>query len=162
VMNTTMNKKLLPVAGLLTLLTASQCFARIGETFRECEKRYGKCQKRTPEMSIFEKNGISIGIRYYENKADFILYRKSEETAAHVPIPFSDTEIEILLNSNSGEKKWKAGDVTSTARDWVTEDGALLARYTLMDNSLTIITKVYKDRFEAEEKIKQQKNLKGF
>ena len=74
-----MNKILL-IAACLMLLCEVKCFARIGETLEQCEKRYGK---RITDKTEIRNYIISMGMRLDEEKfgqnwelitGDYLLY----------------------------------------------------------------------------------------
>jgi hypothetical protein len=85
-------------------------------------------------------------------KAVVIIYRRSVKGQQ-----FSENEVEILLNSNSGGVPWQKGEGLS----WETENGALLANHSV-DHMLMIGTRDFLTREKAKDKAKESHNLEGF
>jgi hypothetical protein len=85
-------------------------------------------------------------------KAVVIIYRRSVKGQQ-----FSENEVEILLNSNSGGVPWQKGEGLS----WETENGALLANHSV-DHMLMIGTGDFLTREKAKDKAKESHNLEGF
>jgi hypothetical protein len=137
-------------------LTRSTLFARIGETEQECAARYGEPTKKLPNNSfLYQKSDLNIFIISCNGKADAIAYSKIAKGQQ-----LSETEIEILLKSNSGVVPWQKRAVISMNRDWETENGELLANYNTAEHLLMIATKDYFAREKADAK--EGRNLEGF
>ena len=138
----------------VALTTSSTLFARIGETEQECAAQYGEPIKKLPNDSLlYQKADLNILITFFNGKADAIAYRKIAKGEQ-----LSENEVEVLLNSNSGGVPWKKREGTSVDREWVTENGELLATYDSIDHLLMVGTKDYLAREEAKE----GQNLEGF
>jgi len=155
---------------LLILLMPVFAFTRIGETVEECEARYGKTLGKENNELGFRKGGFWIKVTFYQGIAESVSYIKEGPG-----IKISDNEIAILLQSNSGGKKWKECVFPVNIKGmkyWETEDGALIAIYHSFDHipdDLFIVTKDSLDRQRAkeakemEEKEKdEKKRLEGF
>jgi hypothetical protein len=139
-------------------LTTSTLFARIGETEQECAARYGEPSERLPNNSLlYRKSGLFILITFFNGKADSIAYRKIAKVSR-----FSENEIEILLKNNSGGVPWQEREGTSVNREWLTENGELLATYITHKHSLMVTTKDYLARWKAKKEAKEVQNLEGF
>jgi len=149
-----------PTLFALLLAISTSAVARIGETPKECEKRYGPRASSSDEGDLFEKGEFVILITFFEGKADRIAYgKKKDKRGQHGE--FSDNEIEQLLKANSGGREWKKTP-TSPRSQWLTVDEELIAGYGGPPYSLVIFTKAYSKRSSAESKEKEIKNLEGF
>jgi hypothetical protein len=162
-----MNTTSIIVLGLVLLLPV-RVIARIGETPAQCEARYGKPIKSfegTDSVGV-RKAGLRGLVGFHEGKADMIVYEKDPPDTSSQSNKMSDNEIETLLKTNGGDKKWKntntismSPDVSVVIKRWETEDGALIAEYEVLSNMLIVSTKGRKER---EEKSKEAKKLEGF
>jgi hypothetical protein len=75
----------------------------------------------------------------------------------------SETEIETLLNANSGGSNWKEVKSGGFAKKaWSTEDGKIMAGYHTIERVLIIVTKEQVDADAAEKKDEEKKKLDGF
>jgi hypothetical protein len=109
--------KTLLLPALALLLTALPTFARLGESKAECEARYGKPVFTTVRNgnSIYLKGGHQITIGFWKDKAIFLVFTKLEPGTkeSDLPVestdslPFSETEMDLLLQANSGTFKWR-------------------------------------------------------
>jgi hypothetical protein len=142
----------------VALTTSSTLFARIGETEQECAARYGEPTKTLPNNSLlYEKSDLNIFIIFFNGKADAIAYGKIAKGQQ-----LSENEIELLLKSNSGGVPWQERAVISMNRNWVTENGELLANYNTVAHLLMVATKDYFTRTKATKDAKEDQNLEGF
>lgn len=101
-------------------------------------------------------------ITFFNGKADSIAYRKIATNALGKGEQLSETEIEILLNNNSGGVPWKKLLAISTNKNWETGNGELQATYITFENLLIVATKDRLARDKAEKDAKESKNLEGF
>ena len=149
-MNSRSVTPLLAAIAAVALTTSATLFARIGETEQECAVRYGEPIKKLPNDSLlYQKADLNILITFFNGKADAIAYRKIAKGEQ-----LSENEVEILLNDNSGGVRWQEGEGTSVDREWVTENGELLATYDSGDHLLMVGTKDYLAREEAKKDAK--------
>jgi hypothetical protein len=145
-----MNSRSFAAIAAIALTTSATLFARIGETEQECAARYGEPIKKLPNDSLlYQKADLNIFITFFNGKADAIAYRKIAKDQQ-----LSENEVEILLNDNSGGVPWKKREGTSVDREWVTENGELLATYDSGDHLLMVGTKDYLAREEAKKDAK--------
>jgi hypothetical protein len=155
IMNSRSVAPLLAAIAAVALTTSSTLFARIGETEQECAARYGEPTKTLPNNSLlYEKSDLNIFIIFFNGKADAIAYGKIAKGQQ-----LSESEIELLLKSNSGGAPWQERAVISMNRNWETEDGELLANYNTVAHLLMVATKDY---FTRKEATKDAKDLEGF
>lgn len=143
---------------LFLILCLSPSQARIGETKAECEKRYGKHQSTEStkpgydEARMYAKNGIAILIGFQDQEAVLVIYSKFKDRKI---LPMSELEIEMLLQANSGGKKWFP--VRGQANAWE-RVGRHRARYE--NNALTIYSPAYESAVLKASK--KPKHLEGF
>ena len=158
-----MTMKTLTVIATVLILLGSQGFARIGETAEQCDSRYGAPLKvEASGTRYYERAGINIGVIFFEGKADSIFYMKKERTALGKPIPLSENEIEIFLNSNAEGRNWKVRPMVSLNREWEVEGGELQASYVAFENILAICTSGFIRREQEKKNQGERKALEGF
>jgi hypothetical protein len=155
------------VAAITTILisfifTTPSLWGRIGESPSQCELRYGKSMNQDSGLTFYEKSGLTIGIAFYEGKADLIAYCRTEKDILGQAVKLSSNEIDFLLKSNSGGREWKSKNPLSVNPQWITEDGECWAHYDVLRNVLYIGTKSYLIRADAEARSKENQNLEGF
>ena len=85
----------------------NQAIARIGETPKQCLKRYGKpySTKVFPDIkevwNWYLKGGFDIRIFFYDGKAGVISFSKLGTSKE-----LSENEIQTLLRANGGKRIW--------------------------------------------------------
>lgn len=92
-------------AVILCALCASSAFARLGETEKEIEARYGKAlgtvsRPNEPLQKVYSSAGFDILVGYIDGRSGQEVFFKKSKSA------FSDAEIQTLLDANSGGGKW--------------------------------------------------------
>ncbi len=147
------------IIGLFVLISPAS--GRIGETPQQCEQRYGKPVKLKGASMDFKKGGWLLFIKFYEGKADQVIYRKVEQNVLGMGEYISDNEFEQMLGLNGYGKDWKKVNEISMNRAWQTEDGEFYAQYKTMDHLLMIVTKGNIARYTAATKEKENKGLNG-
>jgi hypothetical protein len=133
--------------------------AQIGETLGMCKQRYGEPYKSTEQAVYFRKLPFKIMVRFYQGKADCIVYL--EENELGYGIIMSDSQIGQLLKLDGRGRNWKRREGISMDRQWETEDGQLSAFYKTFENYLTVATKGFYERAAAEKKAKKNKAVGG-
>ena len=83
---------------LLFIFLPIATFARIGETAKQCKKRYGKPVTSEKGQASYEKAGIVIKVIFLSGKCHFISFSKADETK------LSEKQIAKLLKVNG--RKW--------------------------------------------------------
>jgi hypothetical protein len=162
-MKTPMKYIPLLIAAHLVMGSAVRVEARLGETEQECAARYGNPTKQlSANQLLYTKSGLLIIASFHNGKVDMISYRKVAENALGKGEQISDTEIEILMKSNTGDAIWKKRPVISMDREWQTEDGNFFASYSTFENFLLVTTKEYLAREKAAKDAKEGQNLEGF
>jgi len=139
-------------------------YARINETRQECIARYGQpvAADNETHLLVFMKGSFLIGINFFEDKADKILFRKVTQDILEKGEEISDDEIQILLKANGAGKEWRKIKTISIDRQWITNDGSIYAKYYTMSNNLILITTASSKREAEAEKSKDEKRLEGF
>ena len=161
-------KKILPLLALL--LTALPTFARLGETKAECEARYGKPVGTTARNgnSIYLKEGHQIIIGYWNDKAIFLFFTKLKPGArdSDLPaglwdsVPLSETEMDVLLQANSGTLKWKQREAQEDEDlKWDLPDGKGYAEYVDVDRCLEIRNQPARDEWVKDRNIKRAEGI---
>lgn len=135
---------------------------RIGETFQQCQQRYGAPIKVDGSVAVFDMSGFRIIITFFQGKADCILYGKVEQDILGKAVEMSDNEVQKLLDINAGQSTWKKRLIISVDREWETEDGEVLAYYSTFENFLSVFSKGYAERHSAAERAKENKALERF
>ena len=128
----------------------TSAYGQIGETLAQCETRYGKELGEHNGSAGFRKGGYYIFIRFFEGRADAILFSKVPTDARDRPEPISDEELQSLLDVSSNGRRWSAPRALPTGLRWSADDGALLADYGTLDNCLVILTKEHVERGVAK------------
>ena len=131
---------LLILLGLLSV--AGTCFARIGETFDECKKRYGEPDSVDKETghAIFVKAQMLIKARFKAGVCEKITFGREEILDDGTPQPMTSEEIAQLMKVNEKEA-WANKDFKDYG--WICESwGAnYRAQYSLREQALTIWSK---------------------
>lgn len=111
----------------------------------------------TKEIVIFEKNEIEISTQFELTKCVFISFRKINNK------PFTNEEIEKLLEANRGRSKWMASQQNRPGfTDWATEDGKSSAVYDSTRKTIYFISKDWLAEQKRLDKEIQEKILDGF
>ena len=176
-----------PAILLCLLLSAATAYARLDETVKEIEARYGKPLKGViPESpatiaGLYEKNGFRITVGFYQDKD---CYEKLQKIDPKKPKSFPEIDEEermALLRANCKGCDWierprvkdkttdtenhrgmflATIDVTHSAYD--RSDGNAIATYDDHSRVLVFRSLQAEKQKEAEEKKRQMENLKGF
>lgn len=92
------------------LLLAVPSFARLGETYKECDKRYGKPLQVTPmqngtQQRIYRKAGFVVTtVFHYSGRVVEIYFRKADGS------PLSLKESVLFLRASGGKSSWRKVD----------------------------------------------------
>jgi hypothetical protein len=153
---------LLAIGGLWSGVTVAQ--ARIGETEKQCEERYGKPGEthQDKSMQLYAKGDLVVLAHFYEGKCDYILYRKAERDQQGKAKELSENERDLLLKANAGSRVWVAAGSKGTAVAFLTEDEEFQAQYDLYGHTLSVSTRDAVKRKQDEKKAEEEKKLKGF
>jgi hypothetical protein len=152
-------------------------YGRLDETIQEIEARYGKPLKGvTPESpatiaGLYQKNGFQITVGFYEGKAYYEQYQKIDPQKPNSFLRISYAEQETLLKANCKGCNWTGNhteiiDADSGVKNSDTaydrSDGLAKALYRDNTGILRIRSVKFEKQKEADDKERQQKNLKGF
>ena len=116
---------------LLGLCVVSSCFAAVGESKVEVEKRYGQPVISIPLAAPFkgvtvmnyEFKGMYVAVAFLDGKVVQEHYMKRDEAAA-----FTKEEVTELLGAHGQGKNWVVKSEPEAARQmWLLEDKTLLA-----------------------------------
>ena len=82
--------------------SATPAFARLGETLKQCEQRYGASHQVANNRYVFTKDGINILAVFKDNVCVGLVFAKENDSA------FKAEELTTLLTANSldGKRKW--------------------------------------------------------
>lgn len=144
---------------LLLVAFTSSAFARLGETFQQCQARYGApVQIQTPTV-IFRKGKWSVYVTFFQGKADSISYIKIPDQDDR--FAFTENEIEAFMKSNFGERDYYSLPAPrGKGQAWSTKDNEILS--TLYDGCLMFRTRAAGERSIAADKAKADQSVKGF
>lgn len=146
---------------VLGLVLCSTTQARIGESFDDCVKRYGSPVKDLDADAplekeySFQKSGLDINAGFMDQKIQKIQFAKTDFSS------LSETEIDLLLKANGGEKKWHE-KIVFGGQMWATENEEIIAAYNPMLKILTLYTKGFIEKQKALKASNEKKNLQGF
>ena len=149
---------------VLSLIFIAAANARLGETYDECVNRYGPLREKKGDainpQFMFQKDGIIVGINFLNGKAAQLSFRKHDF--------FLDSDVQKLLDVNSGGSKWKfdavetqrqlAPDIYNKQEYFTREDGGAVAEYLVLQTRVEfvkIVSTEYKKAISA-------KQLQGF
>lgn len=140
-----MKKNTLLIA--LFLFASLVSFARIGETYGEAEKRYGKHIGKSVEVSskygmwgrAYKKSGLQIYAVFLRGSIGLIAYQKIEKDVLGISKELSENEIQILLKANANGK-WTGRHPSPFKKQWVSPDDKIVAEYDLAEHTLLIMT----------------------
>ena len=155
-----------PAILLYFLLLAIPAYARLGETSEQIEARYGKPIKATKPESpatdaeVYEKNGFQIMVGYYEGKSYYEQFRKPEAKEPHYLQEITETERHYLLTAN--QFSWTNHMQTDKGTIWASDYGKQPAEAVYGNQVLTIRSLRVKKQREADEKKREEENLKDF
>lgn len=107
------------VSALCGLALSSIAHARLGETTKECEARYGA---PVESISSMIPGSDAEAVRYRRNQVEVTVHFK-DSIAWHVAYSrphLNDTDTKTLLNENSNDREWKPslGEKIGTIRFW--------------------------------------------
>jgi hypothetical protein len=100
-----MAAKLLTLLCLIYVLAGQPVDARLGDTVKQCDERYGNPKvleaKAPAELKhIYRVGGMTITTEFIDGKVAVIFYAKKRRT------PFAPEEIEAHMAINGGGKQW--------------------------------------------------------
>jgi hypothetical protein len=166
-----------PAVLLFFLLPVITAQARLDETIQEIETRYGKPLKGVNAESpatvagVYEKNGFRITVGFYQNRAYYEKFQKVDPKKANSFLEISDTERSALLKANCKGCNW-VGNVlekrlllegrTVYETTYNRSDGLATSTYDTDSKTLVVRSLQVELQKQADEKKRQQENLKGF
>lgn len=154
-----------PILLITLAVTTAIATARIGETPRECAKRYGPAVEinKETQTAVFKKAGFVLHIDFLNGKAARVIIHKDEQDALESFTEMSDTEISTLLKANQGKGKFtKEQRLIDYNPRWHNKKATRSALYYSIENYLVIGTQVWMDKNLESKKAAEKKNLEGF
>ncbi|HEY0791649.1 MAG TPA: hypothetical protein VGD78_11345 [Chthoniobacterales bacterium] len=136
-------------------------YGQLGETLPQCETRYGHKISEHNGSAGFRKDGYYIFVRFFEGRADAILFSKARSDTLDRPEPISNEEIRSLLDGCSNGQPWSTSRAVATGLRWSAGDGALLADYGTLDRCLVILTKDHVEREVGRAAARPVNRLQG-
>nr|MDQ6940169.1 hypothetical protein [Verrucomicrobiota bacterium] len=142
------------------LLCLTSAFARIGETEKEIEARYGKwippitASSGIP-MKMYRAHGMLVGVSFIDGRAEAEFYQKGDHGA------FSEHEIQLLLDANGNGTKWEKANRVDLSHDNWTRPGAL-ASYSKFSPALMVLSARYNEVAKESREREEKEKLKGF
>jgi hypothetical protein len=146
-----------------SLIGCAVAQARIGETEKQCEERYGKPNASTDgdkSKSLYKKEDMIVLAHFYEGKCDYIAFFKLDGATSKI-VEMSENEKKLLMRANGGSREWRTSE-RATAYQFETGDGELFARYIAGERCLAVFTFASLKRQDEEISAKEEKKLKGF
>lgn len=145
----------------LPLIFAALCevsFARIGETIKECELRYGNLGKPSSSngsqlvhYGVQVDEHLQIGLVFKNNKCVEIIYRRKGGS------PATREEVDELLNKNLPDGSLKITSDSGSLVDWKNEKGDEANAFIFGDQLLLFIkTKESLDEQKRAESEKER------
>jgi hypothetical protein len=139
--------------------------ARIGETEKQCEERYGKPVRVMKDKSslAYAKAPMLLLLHFTDGRCDEISYVRADESTPEIRTELSETERDFLQRANGGSRKWKKSSASSdTTICFETSDGELGSLYSIASRTLLITTHEAYKRFYDQAKAQEKNDLKGF
>lgn len=163
-----------PATLLFLLFLTVPALARLGETPQQIEARYGKpLETAKPDSpatnaEVYAKNGFRIEVGFYEGKSYYEQFRRIDPQEPNSLLEITETEREWLLNANDAPYKGRWSSAVSPLQNGASQeeatykhiDGWLVATY--RKRVFTIRSLRFEKQMEADEKKRQQENLKDF
>ena len=172
-----------PAILLCFLLLAVPAYARLGETSEQIQARYGKpARAKKPESpatdaEVYEKNGFQITVGYYEGKSYYEEFRKFDPGNPNSLLEITETERDWLAKANGLSPMGRMAVQAAGTQDglwmlvshggpqdelwmYISPDRLSEGGYSL--KVLTIRSLRIEKRKEADEKKRQEENLKDF
>ena len=168
------NMKTIQIALIVAFFIPKLVLAKLDETVKECDQRYGTPIFTRDDSGIHErfymKEGYFFQVWFKQEKAFHIRYGKydkekyrSGDTKSMVPLKLNDTEVELVLKANSNGLTWTQDDqVDSLDSRWVRKDRKAAAILTYMEKHLIIVSLVEVAKSIKEEKKEKEETLKDF
>jgi hypothetical protein len=147
---------------ILALVTSAN--ARLGETEKECVKRYGEPiekSKRAPAVGVrkYQKDGLFITVDFVKGKSVGIAYENKEQVKRipAKPVGLTKEQREKLMTENAGGVPWNflngsrklVGHFDPYVFQW--RHAKLRGVYTQSTRRLTVRTIEYEEIWKEEE-----------
>ncbi len=142
-------------------MLSTPAFARIGETTKELDKRYGKplqTSREKVETRRYSFRGYTVLVGLDQGISQFELYRR-EDT-----FRMTEPEIQGLLQANAGKSEWlpDPDENLDNFVYWSKDKKTRLAIYTLATHGLMVTSKKFFPKFVHLLKSSDKKKMEGF
>lgn len=141
--------------------------ARLNETLKECELRYGKGIKFEGETPpgcdtayTYQKNDFLISIGFLDDKAVLVSYRKPMKDQRGNK-KLSEDVIKYLLKANSGESEWVPRNSIDGDSVWGLDDD-YVAIYRQNENALIFMGRDFMTHVPPNSEDLVEEPLEGF
>ena len=114
--------------------------SRLGETFEQCERRYGKAEGGVDAKGIatFWKNGFRMYVYFFNGMSERIIYSKTGKDDVSIPAALTPEEVEALLHLHAGS--WTKVGQDYDGPKYSAENGSKLASYMAKNHLLILYT----------------------
>lgn len=153
--------------------SATQAWARIGETEAQIEARYGKPVETSDDPANKDKESGSdklykTALYKFSGMEIFIFINRStklSELEAFNKIsaePFSENEIALIMQANAAGKTWKlVEDFDFSKKQWWLSDGTICATSNSIEKTVTLYSKAMTAYLQKHKAETEAENLKG-
>ena len=140
--------KMIMLTGLCLSLFTGSAFARIGETVKECNGRYGKpaYEMKKDKYLVYKKSKFLIYVHFHKGRASRIVYQGK----------ITDETIKTLQKANS-DLVWRMTEPNL----WLTSNDSIISHHTPKNFRLTVMTMEFFKHLKKEESAHDKKRLEG-
>jgi hypothetical protein len=138
----------MPLRGRVVVVFGLVCAlasARVGETRRACDVRYGEPLRVSDSGSLvtYKSRGQSVVIHFAAGVADMVSHTKLPAIAGESPVPFNNAQLEDILKNNGGIRVWVREKERPSGAAWRTEDGVLHAALNRAGTQIMVYTPAF-------------------
>jgi hypothetical protein len=156
--------KLLGLLAVAYFCPSLRAHARIGETLRECEVRYGSpiyappAEHPAEDKRIYKKGDFTIVIWFLHNKAASITFFKTDQSV------IAELDCVSLLNANDPGTNALDWDITNhpDSEIWIRLNHSMFAIYDKEKRTFNVRTGEYQTALVAAEEAQRKQKLQGF
>lgn len=146
-------RRIASITAAVFVLLPALLQARIGESFDECTKRYGRHVRLSDDgkVHVFESGRFRIFIEFNGDSAEEVIYRKIPPGRDYVgkPVQLATSEIHSLLKSNFGEGEWDVAHPDLYTIAYSDPQGGWNASYSTLTGNLILLTRAAAERLAA-------------
>jgi hypothetical protein len=146
---------------LIALMFSASAFARIGETAKQIDKRYGQSLetiRKNGESRRYSFRGFTVLVSFERGISQCEVYQKNDNSR------MTEAEIQGLLQANAGSSEWGSEPEENIGNYiyWSRDRRTRVAIYTLATHYLIITSKAFLGRFAHLVNSDDRKEMKGF